>query len=445
LPIEARRPPAVWRNWSRTQSCAPASIEHPADRDAVIAAVGRAVQARRALRVAGAGHSFTDAACSTGTLLVMDRMRQVLEIDRDALSVRVQPGCTLGELSGALAEHGLALGNLGDIDRQTVAGATATATHGTGVRLPTMSEQVVALELITGDGSARTISPEHDLEEFRAAQVAIGALGVVTSLTLRCVPAFRLRVVEEPMPVDAVLGSLQELSEAHEHFEFFSFPYTGMALTRRADRTDRPRTSRGRPRAWVEEVLVGNHLFELLLAGGRAAPRLVPALNRVVVKALDREVRVQDSHAALASRRLIRFVEMEWAIPRAAAADAVRGVRELIRDDRMPVNMPIEVRFAAPDEAFLSPTHGRESCYVAVHAYRGMSWQPYFRSVERLMSELGGRPHWGKLHFQTFETLRARYPAWSRFQRVRARLDPEGRFRNAYTDRVLGVPGDVHA
>jgi L-gulonolactone oxidase len=142
-----------------------------------------------------------------------------------------------------------------------------------------------------------------------------------------------------------------------------------------------------------------------------------------------------------ASERRVRFTEMEYAIPREHGPDAVRRVLSLVRERELQVGFPIEFRLVAPDDALLSPAHERETVYVAVHQYRGMAWEPYFRAVEGIMSEYEGRPHWGKRHFQTAQTLEPLYPRWRDFLGVRARLDPEGRFSNAYTDRVLGPAG----
>lgn len=435
----------AWRNWSGQQRCQPLEERHPDEPAQVGEAIAAAARRGLAVRVAGAGHSFTDAVCTPDMLLVLDRMADVLEVDARRGRVRVQAGCTLGRLSARLREHGQALANLGDIDRQTVAGALATATHGTGLELPTLAEEALEFELIDGHGEPRRFSREDDEETFRAAQVSLGALGVITAVTLRCRPAYRLRAVEQPLPVRELLDRLGELAGAHQHFEAFLFPYAPVALVRYADRTEEPADERGRLRAWVQDVLIGNHLYEMLLAAGRALPPAVPPLNRLAAAAARPTRRVQSGHDALASPRRMRFVEMEWMLPVEAAAGAVADVLALIQRHRLHVNMPLELRFVAPDGAFLSPAHERRSGCVAVHAYRGMAWQPYFRAVERRLWELGGRPHWGKLHFQTFETLRERYPAWDRFAAVRGRLDPEGRFRNSYTDRVLGLPAAAAA
>lgn len=435
-----RRGNGVWRNWSGQQRCQPLQTVHPGSAEEVAAAVERASRLGLRVRVAGTGHSFTDAVCTPDILLVFDRMRSVLSVDPVRGEVRVQAGCTLGQLSEHLRRHGLALRNLGDIDRQTIAGAVSTATHGTGICLPSLAEDVTELELVDSESNIRAISTESDENLFQAAKVSLGALGVITALTIRCEPRFRLRLVEEPQSVEQTLQNVTDQVRAHEHFEAFVFPHADTALIRRADRTEAPADPRRPLRDWVQEVLIANYMFEAVLAAGRALPAIVSPLDRLAAAATHPGERVQESHAALANRRLMRFVEMEWMLPADAARTAIQAIRELIAGRRLKVNMPIEVRFMAADSGFLSPAYGRESCCLAVHAYRGMAWQPYFRAVERLMWDLDGRPHWGKLHFQTFQTLRGRYPAWDEFQAVRARLDPIGRFRNAYTDRVLGLP-----
>jgi FAD-linked oxidoreductase len=428
----------MWRNWSGEQVCRPAVVERPAHAGEVTAALDRAAAAGRTVRVAGSGHSFTDLVPTDGHLLDLRRMNRVLDVDRAGGLARADAGITLRALNERLAEHGLALENLGDIDAQTLAGAMATGTHGTGARHPNLSAQVEAIELVTGDGRELELTAAGDADGFPAARVSLGALGVVTAVTLRCVPAFTLHGIDEPRPLAETLEGIDELVDAHDHFELFTFPYSPLALTRRSDPTGRPPAPRGRARAYAEDVLLDNRAFELFCRAGRRAPRLVPRLNRAVARLAGRRERLETSHRIFASPRLVRFVEMEYALPRSAAAEAVRRVRALIEERRLPVSFPIELRFSAADDAFLSPAAGRESAYVAVHVFAGTPWGELFRSTERVMDELGGRPHWGKRHFQTASTLAPRYPEWERFAGVRARLDPDGRFVNTGVERVLG-------
>jgi L-gulono-1,4-lactone dehydrogenase len=428
----------VWRNWAGDQCCTPAAVCAPASIDQLADAVGQAGTDGLRVRVAGSGHSFSDIACTDGLLVSLERMARVLDVDRDSRLVRVQGGITIKALNRALDAHGLALENLGDVDAQTIAGAISTATHGTGASLRNISSQVAELTLVLADGSTLVCSPERDPELFAAARVGLGALGAIAEVTLRCVPAFTLHGIDRPAPLRHTLERFDQLADANDHFELFVFPHADVALTRTNNRTDQPPRPRGRVSAYANDVLLTNHAFGLLCRAGRRFPARIPHINRLVTRLAGSSQRVEGSAAIFASPRLVRFTEMEYALPRQHTPLAVERVMELVRQSRFAVPFPIEVRTVAPDDAMLSTAYGRHSGFVAVHMYERMDWQPYFRAVEHIMDQLDGRPHWGKRHFQTAATLRSRYPQWDRFAAVRARLDPHGRFANQWTDRVLG-------
>ncbi|HSD81582.1 MAG TPA: FAD-binding protein, partial [Solirubrobacteraceae bacterium] len=261
----------MWRTWSRDLWCEPAVAERPATTADVVAAVGRAAGAGLTVRAAGSGHSFTGAALTDGVLLLPDRLTGLVDVDPPSGRVRVRAGTTIRELCALLADHGLALANLGDIDAQTIAGAIATGTHGTGAGLPGLAAQVAALQLVAASGEVLEVDGSRP-ELLRAARVSLGALGVVTEVELRAVPAFTLRGADGPLPLVDVLDGLDEHVAAHRHFEFFVFPHADVALTRANDVVDGPPRPRGRARAWTEDVLLGNRAFHALCLAGRAAP-----------------------------------------------------------------------------------------------------------------------------------------------------------------------------
>ena len=426
-----------WRNWAGDQACTPAAFERPASASEVADIVGRSEQ----VRVAGAGHSFTEAVLTDGTLLSLERMDRVLDIDRSSGLVRVEAGITLGTLSDELWRHGLAFENLGDIDVQSIAGATATGTHGTGSKLPNLSAALHSIELVAADGSTVELNESSDPDGWRAARVSVGALGVVTAVTLQAVPAFTLEGHDVGRPLDEVLASIDDLADGSEHFEFFTFPYTDSALTRTNRRVPGPPRPR-RPRlAHLEDEVIKNGFFGTMCRVGRARPALIPRINRLVARLGGMESTLTDrAYRVFATPRSVRFTEMEYAIPREHAVEAIHAVRELVESRKLAVSFPFEVRFVKGDDAFLSPAGGRDTCYIASHVFQGMEYEPFMRGVEEIMDGFGGRPHWGKRHFQTAETLRPRYPEWDRFDAVRERLDPEGRFANDYVRRVLGPP-----
>jgi L-gulono-1,4-lactone dehydrogenase len=427
-----------WTNWAGTATCAPAAIEWPSGEEEISRAVRAAAEAGRRVRVAGTGHSFTDLCCTDGTLLRLDRCDRVLEVDAERRLVTVEGGITIARLSEELDRHGLALPNLGDVAYQTISGAISTATHGTGEQRYNIPCQVAGLSLVLGDGRVLRCSPEQDPEAFESARVGLGALGVISTVTLRCEPAFNLRSVQRPRDVDEVLEAFDELAAANEHFELFWFPHTRVAQTIRNNRTDEPARPSGRLGAWVDDILLENHVFGLVQRLGHRNPAWIPPLGRLAARAMGSSEVVDRSHRIFANERLVRFAEMEYAIPRRHVVPAVRAVRSMIERRGLRISFPIEVRVLGGDDIPLSTAYGRDTAYVAVHVYWRLPYEPYFREVEAIMRDLEGRPHWGKLHFQDAASLRPRYPLWGRFAAVRDRLDPDRRFTNAYLERVLG-------
>jgi L-gulono-1,4-lactone dehydrogenase len=430
-----------WRNWTGDQRCVPARIERPRDRGDLIESVKRAADQGLNVRAVGSGHSFTDVACTGGVLFEMGALDRVLDVQRDTGLVKVEAGIGLRALSELIWGHGMALENLGDIDRQTISGAVATGTHGTGARFRNLSSVIEAMELVLPDGTLVEVSQaasEPDL--LPAARVGLGALGVIAALTLRTVPTFSIRRTDSPLPLGETLERLQDLADGSDHFEFYVFPHAEVALLRQSERTDEPPDPRNAAIEFGREVFLENWVMDGIARLGRRMPSRIPRLSRFVSSQLARNVKLDRSYRVFASRRMIRFTEMEYAIPRWHAGEAIPRVLEAAERADPPVGFPIEVRFVAGDDSMLSPAHDRDTCYIAIHQYRGMAWEGYFRSVEAIMDSYGGRPHWGKRHFQTAATLAERYPRWDDFLAVRARLDPEGTFRNHYLDRVLGPP-----
>jgi L-gulonolactone oxidase len=424
-----------FRTWSGEHDCRAAVVARPRTVEEVAAAVRAAQAAGRRVRVAGAGHSFSPLVPTDGMLLRLDALDRVLEVDRERGLARVQAGIRLHALSDALATHGLALPNLGDVDRQSLAGALATGTHGTGARLPILSAQAVAFLLVGADGELLRID-EGAPELLAAARVALGALGVVCEVTLRCVPAFALRRVDAPRPLGATLDGLDELAAAADHVELFAFPWARDALTRTTTRLPRPPAPPGALRRAWEDVALANGAFGLSRRLGRARPAWRPAINRALVRAAGTTVREDRSDRIFATPRLVRFTESEHAVPAEAAASAARAV--LRAAERHGIGFPVEVRLSAADDALLSPAHGRATAWVAAHVERGTPPDAYLREVQAIADAHDGRPHWGKRHGLDAAALEARLPAFARFRAVRDALDPERRFQNAELARVLG-------
>ncbi|MFI1916090.1 D-arabinono-1,4-lactone oxidase [Nocardia sp. NPDC020380] len=425
-----------WVNWAGDQSCAPASIAEPSSPEDVAALLTQAEAAGHTVRVAGSGHSFTDTVLTDGTLMRLNKLDRILSVDRERGLVRAEAGITLNAASNALHPLGLAFPNLGDIDVQSVAGATATGTHGTGAKLQNLSAALQSVELMLADGSTVELNEQTDPDGWRAARVNVGALGVVTAVTLQLVPSFVLEGIERPVPVEEVLTDLESYVDGNEHFEFYMFAHSPLAMTKRNNTVNLPEQPRGKAVDWLSDIVMTNYTFDALCRLTRRRPSLIPVVQRAAAYAGSYRRQVERSYRVFASPRLFRFTEMEYAIPREHSVDAIREIKDVAK--HFDTAMPIEVRWVAPDDAFLSPAGGRETCYIAVHQYQGMNYEPYFRACERVFDRYNGRPHWGKRHFQTAETLKDRYPDWEKFAEVRRRFDPKGRFTNAYIERVLG-------
>jgi L-gulonolactone oxidase len=428
-----------WRNWAGDQRRLPARIERPAGRGDLVETVARAAGAGLTVRAVGAGHSFTDVACTGGALIRMERLNRLLDVDRDSGLVKVEAGMGLRDLNETIWGYGMALENLGDIDKQTISGAVSTATHGTGSRFRNLSSLIEAMEVVLPDGTMIELSGESsEPETLLAARVGLGAVGVIATLTLRTVPAFTIRRTDSPLPLEETLERIDDLADGSDHFEFYVFPHTETALLRQSERIEDPPKPSNPVSRYAQEVVAENWGMGAVARVGRRVPSRIPELSRFISKRMGRSTKQDRSYRVYASERRVRFTEMEYAIPRRNAAEAVRGALGAAEQADPPVGFPIEVRFVAGDDAWLSPAFDRDTCYIAVHQFDGMAWESYFRSVEQIMTSFGGRPHWGKRHFQTAESLAERYPHWEDFRRVRARMDPDGRFRNQYLDRVLG-------
>ncbi len=435
-----------WQNWAGTATAAPARWGRPRTEAEISAAVKDAAEAGLRVRALGSGHSFTPAAATDGLALDLSGWTGIIAADTRTGLVTVRSGTTLRALNAMLDGLGLAMANLGDIDAQTLAGALCTGTHGTGARLGGLATQVEALGLVLADGSAVTCSDSERPELFAAARVGLGALGVVSTVTLRCVPSFTLAADERPVPLADVIEQFDSLAAANDHFEFYWFPYGRKALVKRNNRlapagTGAPRAGPmpGWRRFWEYEVME-NAGFGALCRLGRASPRLIPALNRFSSGALSARSYTDASHRVFVTPRRVRFVESEYAVPRESLGGVLAELRRAVPRLPDPVMFPVEVRVAAADDIWLSTAYGRDTAYVAIHQYAGLPYRAYFDAFESIVADAAGRPHWGKMHSLDAGRLSALYPRFDDFRRVRAEVDPEGRFGNSYLARVFGPP-----
>lgn len=428
---------ATWRNWAGNQIAHPQSIESPRNVTELAAVVAEATAQGQKVKAVGSGHSFTSAAATDGRMIRLDNLSGISHVDRARNQVTVGAGTRLSDLNTLLHAEGLALANLGDIAYQTVAGAISTSTHGTGTALTGLAGQVVAMTLVNGHGEILECSDSCNADILDVGRVSVGAVGVISDYTLQAVPSFRLRALEQPMRLDDVLENVHELAAAHDHFEFFWIPHTKWALTKRNNRTDDELQPLPRIKGWIEKTFMENYAFGALCRVGRVRPSLIPRLATALPSSGSREY-VDQSFKIFASPRIVRFYEMEHALPVEAVVPALRDIRAMVERKGYMLNFPVEVRFTKGDDVALSTAYGRESAYIAVHVYKGMECEPFFRDVEDILRGYDARPHWGKVHYREAEELSALYPRWNDFIALRNRLDPLRTFSNAYTDTVFG-------
>ncbi|KAA1025004.1 FAD-binding protein [Pseudonocardia sp. EV170527-09] len=427
-----------WRNWAGNQRTRPIRTVRARDTGDVVDAVRRAAEQGLRVRPLGSGHSFTGIGVPDGVGLTVPA--DLAGLRCDGALVTVPAGVTLHTLNRWLWARGRALPNLGDIDAQTVAGAISTGTHGTGAGYRGIADAVRGLLLVDGTGTVHTLDATREPDLFDLARVGLGALGVIVEVTLETVPAFHLHARESARPLAEVLDGLDALVAAHDHVEFYWFPHTTTAVLKTDDRTGATAPRRSRAAALVGDELLGNGVFGLVQRVAAVAPPSVPRLNRVMAGQMAAGEYVAPSYAVFCSPRRVRFLEMEYAVPRAALGEAFAGLRAAAARHAADVAFPVEVRVLGGDDIALSTAYGRDTAYLAVHVHARRPHEAYFGAVESVLSALDGRPHWGKLHTRTAEQLRPRYPRFDAFVAARDRLDPEGRFRNPYLDRVLGVP-----
>ncbi|MBD1371882.1 FAD-binding protein [Hazenella sp. IB182357] len=425
-----------WENWSGSVKCQPQAVLYPQTIAEVVALVKKAKQEQRLIRVVGSGHSFTRLVETDDQLVSLDRLQGIVEMDEERKTALVWGGTKLKALGELLAERGYSQENLGDINAQSIAGAISTGTHGTGIQFGSISTQAVEITMVNGEGEMVCCSAEQNPDLFKAAQVSLGTLGIIVQVRLRVLPKYRLHLNSFRLPLSECIQQLEHYKQENRHFEFYWFPYTDLVQMKLTNITEAEPT-RNETVKFFKEVVVENGAFWCLSEATRFVPKLAPAVSRISANGIPATNEIEESHRMFATSRLVRFQEMEYSIPADCLPAAMAEIKASIDQHQFAVHFPIECRFVAADDIWLSSAYGRDSAYIAVHMYRGMEYEAYFKQLESILQKYEGRPHWGKMHHMEHDSIKHSYPKLEQFNQFREQMDPQGLFLNDYVRKML--------
>ena len=425
-----------WINWSGSVKCNPREILMPESQQEIISIIQNCMVQKSSIRVVGSGHSFTELVATSGTLVSLDLLKGITsDIKADNVAT-VFAGTKLQWLGKKLLELNLAQENLGDIDVQSLAGAISTGTHGTGIKLGSVSNQIKEITLLTANADVIVCSESINSDIFKAAQISLGTLGIITEIKLQLLPAYKLKYVKGKTTLDECLYNIENYKTENRNFEFYWFPNTNIVQTKSMNITDEKIMKRSFFK-YFNDIILENVVFKLLSELCRIFPFLCKAVSKISAAAISTGVDINFSAKIYATPRFVKFQEMEYSFPANNVVAILNEIRECINTSYFNVHFPIEVRFVKADNIYLSPAFQRESVYIAIHMYKGMEYKKYFEAIENIFKKYDGRPHWGKIHTRTAKDFSQLYPMWDKFQDIRMQLDPEGLFMNDYLKKIM--------
>lgn len=414
-----------WSNWSGGQTCQPAGRYDISSEQQLTSLLRNTLGP---IRPVGSGHSFSALVPTDGHLVVIDQLSGILDSDAQTKQVTLGAGSRLGDLGAQLEAIGQGMINLPDIDRQTVAGAIATGTHGTGVTLQALSSFITSLRLITPNGNVMDIdSSDEDL--LHAARVNVGALGIVTQVTMQNRESYKLKKREWAAPTEDILANFDELAASHRHFEIFPLVYSDYSLVLSIDETDEPI---GQSEV-EEEPSDDASIAESLGLSDNPTPAERLRLSNATASRIQPTEAVDVSHKILSNVRNSRFNEMEYSVPAEVGAECLREILKTIYDEAIDVQFVLEYRYVGADDDWLSMSYGdHPHATISIHRTASADYRPYFNRIEPIFWKYGGRPHWGKVHNLTHVELTELYPHFKDFMELRRELDPQGRMLNPH-------------
>ena len=429
---------ALWSNWSGTVQCQTECLFYPSTEEELVEIVLKAAQEGRTIRVMGEGHSFSPLLETEVYIVSLRHLSGLVALDKEASTATAWAGMSIKDCNQALYEEGMAMINLGDIDVQSLAGATATGTHGTGTAFGNLSSEIVGFRLLTADGQLLNCSKEENPIIFAAGRISLGALGIITQLTFNVIPAYKLEYTSTAGLFEETMSKIEQYNQENRNFEYYYFPYSDTLQLKISNITDKP-VKHNATLSYLNDVVMENGVFGMVTKLGSKLPKLKKFISRSIANAVPERTIINYSHKVYATVRQVRFKEMEYNIPREHFDACMREVKAAIEGETYFVFFPVECRFVKGDDCWLSPAYERDSAYIAIHTLPNMPHEPYFSDMEAIFKKYQGRPHWCKMHNRTATDLAPVYEKWEDFLALRERLDPQGLFLNPYLKQLFGL------
>lgn len=425
-------------NWAGNIKWNPKGYFLPNNKNEIISIIQQAKNKKLPIRVIGSGHSFSPLCATNGYSISLNNLQHIQQDETNDKLVYIQGGAKLYQISYALNTLGLAQENMGDIDRQSIAGATATGTHGTGIAFGNISTQIEEITFINGLGEVITAN-ESNSTLFNSARVSLGSLGVVTDVRLKTVPAYLLKQEKKKERFSDVVKNIDAITDNNRQFEFHWLLHTDIVQSKYINITNEKPQKVNRITRWLDEVLFENYLFELLNIISKIFPSTCAFLNRLASKFISNSININISNKIFATTRTVRFYESEYNIPYEHYPAVVNEMLQKFEEKKYKIFFPQEHRFVKGDDIFLSPAYKRKSAYIAIHAYKGTNYEAYFNDMQAIFKRYGGRPHWGKMHNCDAAYLATVYPEWNTFLTVRKQQDPNGIFLNEHLRKIFNI------
>ena len=429
----------VKRNWARNVEWNPKDVFAPGSTKEIQDIVIQALNRKKNIRVIGTGHSFTPICATDDVMVTLDRYQGLIAVDKDNCQAIVKAGTKLNTLGELLFEQGMAMENLGDIDVQSIAGTISTGTHGTGKKLGTISTQVIALSFINGRGELIHCSEENNQELFKCVQVSLGTFGIITEVTLQCVPRYKLKIQNRKEPISEVLSTYHQRNTENRNFEYYWIPYTDTAWTKTSNIVESDEPDKVSMMNYWSEYVLENYVFKGLCELATVFPSQTELISKITAASISDVSKVHNSHRIYATQRLVRFKEMEYNVPIEAYDDVIKDIMKVVNSKKYNVHFPIENRVVQADDILMSPAYKRDAAYIACHIYYKKDHRPYFKALEEVFRAYGGRPHWGKMNTLTTNEVATLYPAFSIFLQHRSDQDPDGVFVSPYIKTLFGI------